>query len=103
MVASVTPILGFAPTLSDAAGYWDAGRLTAAGVQINTPALGTTIFADDGHQYVYAKATAAVAAVDTVCILTEPAMTFATGAGLWRTKAANQAIGDVAWLQKTLA
>ena len=44
--------------------------------------LGTTCKYDDGHDYIMAQASGAVAAGATV-ILTEPAMTFATGAGAW--------------------
>lgn len=95
MVHSVTPILGFSDAMSDVTGYQDAVRGKV------TPQLGTTVNASDGHQYVLAEASAAVASAGTVVILTEPGMTFATGAGAFTTKVANQAIGDRTWLQKT--
>jgi hypothetical protein len=101
MVHSVTPILGFNDTLSDAQPHWDLGRTTPAGVPIASPQLGTVVTGSDGHDYVFAKATGAVASAATAVVLTEPAMTFAAGAGAFTTVAANQAIGDFAWLKKT--
>ena len=90
-------------TVSDAQGYWDNGRThRPTGVPLYSPQLGTTILGTDGHAWTFAKASAAVASSGTVVILTEPAMTFATGAGAYTTRTAAHAIGDVAWLQKTL-
>lgn len=62
--------------------------------------LGTTFRAEDGHLYIYAKASAAINAA-TVSILTEPAFTMATGAGDWTSPAFALAIGDEAWFKKT--
>lgn len=62
--------------------------------------LGTTFTADDGHVYIYAKASAAIAA-STVSVLTEPAMTMAGGAGDWTSPAFALANGDEAWFKKT--
>jgi hypothetical protein len=65
-------------------------------------ALGFMGKGDDGHDYVFAAASAVVAPA-AVVILTEPAFTFATGAGAWTypgTVAA--AIGDQIMLKRTL-
>jgi len=101
MAFSITPSLGFLDTLSEPYGYWDAN------LGKGSPQLGSVIQASDGHAYIQAIASAAVASAGTVVILTEtgtpPAMTFATGAGAWTTRTAAHAIGDRAWLQKTLA
>jgi hypothetical protein len=64
--------------------------------------IGTVIKYDDGHDYVFATASAAIAAGPTVVILTEPAFTMATGAGAWTyTGTVALAIGDKAWFRKT--
>lgn len=64
--------------------------------------LGTKFFADDGHEYILAKASAAIASA-AVCILTEPAMTMATGDGDWTapTRTGGVPSGATAWFQKT--
>lgn len=62
--------------------------------------LGTTFTGDDGHVYIYAKASAAIAA-STASVLTEPAMTMAGGAGDWTSPAIALANGDEAWFKKT--
>ncbi|MEJ5081056.1 hypothetical protein [Ochrobactrum sp. MYb379] len=62
--------------------------------------VGTTFRADDGHLYVYARASAAIAA-STVSVLTEPAFTMAGGAGDWTSPAFALANGDEAWFKKT--
>nr|DAO70306.1 MAG TPA: hypothetical protein [Caudoviricetes sp.] len=61
---------------------------------------GTTFRAEDGHLYIYAKASAPIAA-STVSILTEPAYTMATGAGDWTSPAFVLATGDEAWFKRT--
>lgn len=68
-----------------------------------SPKLGSKIIADDGHEYILAQASAAVAS-NAVVILTEPAMTFATGAGAWTapTITGGVANGSYAWLMRTL-
>jgi hypothetical protein len=75
--------------------------------QLNRPpfALGTRLRGRDGHDYVFAKASAAVPA-STVVILTETAgatyMTVATGAGAWTSPAFALALNDYAWMRKTV-
>jgi hypothetical protein len=65
-------------------------------------ALGFMGKGDDGHDYVFAAASAVVAAGPTVVVLTEPAFTFATGAGAWTyTGAVAAAIGDQIMLKRT--
>lgn len=65
-------------------------------------ALGTVMTSDDGHDYILAKASAAIASA-AVCILTEPAMTMATGAGAWTapTITGGVPLGATAWFKKT--
>lgn len=95
MVGSVTPVLGFAPTLGEPLGYWDATN--------PSPALGTRIIATDGNEYILAEASGVVAAAGTDVILTVAGpFTFAAGAGQWETTVANIAIGDITWLKKLL-
>lgn len=67
-----------------------------------SPKLGTVVKADDGHDYIWAQASAAVAS-GAVVILTEPAMTFATGAGAWTSPTVTGGIAQngYAWLKKT--
>jgi hypothetical protein len=62
--------------------------------------LGTLVRGDDARMYVLAKATADVAA-NTASILTEPAMTFAGGAGAWTTQGTAITNGQVAWLKSS--
>lgn len=64
--------------------------------------LGTVLSGDDGHDYMLAKASAAIASA-AVCILTEPAMTMATGAGAWTapTIVGGVPSGATAWFKKT--
>lgn len=63
-------------------------------------AIGSSGAADDGHIYIYARASAPIAA-STVCILTEPAMTMAAGAGAWTSVNQALATGDRAWFKRT--
>lgn len=65
-----------------------------------TPKIGTVITADDGHDYIFAKASGAIAG-SAVCILTEPAMTMATGAGAWTNGTTALVANDLAWFKKT--
>ena len=100
MAYTITPSLGAPLSVNDGLvgpiPYWDNGRATPS------PALGSVVFASDGHEYVFAQASAAVAS-GAVVILTEPAMTFATGAGAWTapTVTGGVPINQYAWLQKT--
>jgi hypothetical protein len=84
----VTPLVGAQPTELNA-------------INGKTFALGNTFTADDGHVYIYAKASGAIAAGATA-ILTEPAMTMASGAGAW-TNATGSALvaNDQCWFKKT--
>lgn len=91
MVLSVTPTLG-------------AG-IGAIYNTLNPPkhvALGHVCKGDDGHDYVFAQASGVIAAGPTVVILTEPAMTAATGAGAWTyTGTVALAAGDQTYFKKT--
>jgi hypothetical protein len=63
--------------------------------------VGTKFSYDDGHDYVMATASGAVAAGATV-ILTEPALTFATGAGAFTYPGTVALVsGDKTLLRKT--
>ena len=66
--------------------------------------LGTKLESDDGHQYILAKASAAIASA-AVCILTEPAMTMAAGAGSWTASTVTGGVpsGATAWFKRTNA
>ncbi len=100
MAISITPSLGANISTNDGLvgvlPYWDVNY------SVPSPALGTEVIGSDGHVYIYAQASAAVA-TNTVVILTEPAMTFATGAGAWTapTVTGGTPINQYAWLQKT--
>ena len=67
----------------------------------STPAhsLGTAVLGSDGHKYVYAKSTGTIAAA-TAVVLTEPADTFAAGAGAFTTVVASVS-GDYCWIKQT--
>lgn len=86
MAFSVTPTAGL--------------RLDEVNSDQSGVALGTVVFADDGHEWIYAQASAGIAD-DAVVILTEPAMTVATGAGAWTNRNGTLVSGDETWLQKT--
>lgn len=100
MAIVTTPTLGVPISINDGmvgtTPYWDAGR---PGV---SPALGTMVKASDGHDYIYAQASAAVAS-NVAVVLTEPAMTFATGAGAWTSPlvTGGTPINGYAWIQRT--
>lgn len=69
---------------------------------INRPpfALGTKMNGRNGRDYVFAKATGAIANAAAV-ILTEPAMTVATGAGSFTNRTGKAiATGESAWFEK---
>jgi len=90
MVKSVTPIAGFDPE-----------AVHSASSTFKPPhSVGTTITADDGHDYAYAMATGAIGA-NVSCALTEPAFTMAAGAGDWTSPATALAVNDYAWFKKT--
>nr|DAF83401.1 MAG TPA: hypothetical protein [Caudoviricetes sp.] len=87
MVYSVTPIVGLR-----------LGEVIKAGE--DAAALGTVVTGNDGHDYVLAKAADTIANAAAV-ILTEPAMTVATGAGAWTNTNPALVTGDRAWFRKT--
>lgn len=60
--------------------------------------LGTVIRAKNGRMYVFAQASASVAD-NAAVILTEPAMTVASGAGAWTTRSGALSTGDRAWIE----
>lgn len=64
--------------------------------------IGTMVKGADGHDYLFAKASAAIASA-AVCILTEPAITMATGAGAWTapTIGGGVPINGFAWFLRT--
>lgn len=86
MTFSVTPLAGL--------------RIGEINATPNNVALGTVVTADDGHDYIYAKATGAIANAATAA-LTEPAMTMASGAGSWTNTNAALVANDKAWFKKT--
>lgn len=102
MPVTSTPSLGSSVNVNaglvGTLGYWDAmsGK--------PSPQVGTKVFAVDGHEYIFAQASAAIASA-AVCILTEPAMTMATGAGAWTapTITGGVPINQYAWFKKTAA
>lgn len=102
MPITTTPSLGSSINVNGglvgATPYWDAGRSTPS------PQLGTKMLAADGHEYIFAQASAAIASA-AVCVLTEPAMTMATGAGAWTAPTVTGGVpsGHYAWFKKTAA
>lgn len=100
MAISITPSLGAGVSqnggLVGALPWYDTGKATIS------PKLGTVVKGDDGHDYILAQASAAIASA-AVCILTEPAMTMATGAGAWTapTVTGGVPINQYAWFKKT--
>lgn len=101
MAYSITPSLGAPVSINDGAigaplGYWDTGSGKGS------PGLGSVVKGSDGHDYILALASANVAS-NAVVILTEPAMTFATGAGAWTAPTVTGGVlsGQQAWLMRT--
>lgn len=76
--------------------YYDSGR------SVPSPQLGTVFKAIDGHDYIFAQASAAIAS-NVAVVLTEPAMTMATGAGAWTSPTVTGGVpsGQYAWFKKT--
>lgn len=76
--------------------YYDNGR------SVPSPQLGTVFKAIDGHDYIFAQASAAIAS-NVAVVLTEPAMTMAAGAGAWTspTVVGGVPINQYAWFKKT--
>lgn len=102
MPVTTTPSLGSSINVNaglvGTLGYWDSASGKVS------PQPGTKLFAADGHEYIWAQASAAIASA-AVCILTEPAMTMATGAGAWTapTITGGVPINQYAWFKKTAA
>lgn len=102
MAYGITPSLGQAISVNGGLvgtlPYYDVGSART----VPSPALGTVFKANDGHDYIFAQASAAIASA-AVCILTEPAMTMATGAGAWTapTVTGGVPINQYAWFKKT--
>jgi hypothetical protein len=65
-----------------------------------TFALGNSFIGEDGHLYVYARASGSIAANATV-VLTEPAFTAATGAGAFTAGPTAMVLNDTGWFRKT--
>lgn len=102
MPIASTPSLGIATNVNNGfvgpLPYYDSGR------SVPSPQLGSKVFAIDGHEYIWAQASAAIASA-AVVVLTEPAMTMATGAGAWTapTVTGGVPINQYAWFKKTAA
>jgi hypothetical protein len=101
MAFAITPSLGAPISINDgmvgATPYWDINYPT-----ISSPQIGSIMKGSDGRDYVYAQASAAVAS-NVAVILTEPAMTFATGAGAWVSPlvTGGTPINGWAWIQRS--
>jgi hypothetical protein len=95
MAYTITPSLGADINYSKLVKpFYDANAATMS------PALGTVVKATDGHDYVLAQASGTVSSGANV-VLTEPAMTFAAGAGSWNAPAVTGIIsGSYAWLKR---
>lgn len=104
MPATTTPSLGSSINVNagylagGGVGYWDTGK------SVPSPQPGSKLLNSDGHEYIFAQASAAIAS-GAVVILTEPAMTMATGAGAWTapTITGGVPINGWAWFKKTNA
>ena len=99
MVKSVTPIAGV-----DVEAVFEA-NFAGGGNTINTQPpfeSGTTVWADDGHQYIYATAGSAIPA-STVVVYNEVNLRMSVQAPLgdWTSPATALAQGDGAWFRKT--
>lgn len=99
MVYHITPSLGIDLNYHGPLPYYD-GNFT-----VPSPALGTVVKATDGHDYIWAKAGAALAdagtdvdvADDGTFVATEPG----SGTGAFVTLADGIANGDYLWLKKS--
>ena len=85
---AITPSLGI-----DTAGVYTSGDYNYSRIP-----LGTTVRAQNGRMYIYAQASGTVAN-DTAVVLTEPAMTFAAGAGAFTTRAGAVVSGNRCWIE----
>lgn len=100
MAFSISPILGAAVSINGGLvgtkGYWDA---LGPGI---SPMLGTMVKGSDGHDYLLAKASGAIAS-GARAALTEPAMTMATdvsGAWVSPTVEGGTPIDQIAWFKR---
>lgn len=66
---------------------------------IASPVVGDVSEGDDGHKYVWVRASAAISA-DAAVTITEPAMTAAAGAGGFTAPSSAIASGDYFWARK---
>ncbi len=96
MAYHITPSLGININYVGPLPWYDGN------FSVPSPALGTVVKATDGHDYIWAKASAAVAS-NVAVVLTEPAMTVATGAGSWTspTITGGVPIDNYAWFKRT--
>jgi len=95
MVYPITPSLGINLAFVGTLPYNDSS--------VPSPAIGTVVKATDGHDYMLAQASAAIASAAVVA-LTEPAMTMATSAsGQWTAPTITGGVpsGSYAWFKKT--
>lgn len=95
MAYNITPSLGVDLDYVGGMPYYDANQAAPS------PKLGSKVVGDDGHDYVWVKASAGVAA-NTAVTITEPAFTAAGGAGGFTTPATKAvANGQYFWARKT--
>lgn len=94
-----TPQLGpqLHQIVDDTRVWYDAGNRVS-------PVVGTRETGDDGHEYIFVRASAAIAAAaspGTAITITEPAFTAAAGAGGFTAPPVGVASGDYFWGRKT--
>ena len=99
MVKSVTPIAGV-----DVEAVWD-GNFASGGSTVNTQPpfeSGTTVWADDGHQYIYAGVGNTPITANINCSYNEVNRRMsANSTGDWTSPASDMAPGDAGWFKKT--
>lgn len=79
----IEPSLGPDLTQVSTENYWDTiSKNVGSTTVVPSYALGSSVNGSDGHTYVYCKATAAIAS-GVAIVVTEPAFTAVTGAGLY--------------------
>lgn len=78
----ITPSLGPELWQVDTEFYWDTiSKSVGSATIIASYQQGSTVVGNDGHSYVFVKTTGGSIASGAAVVLTEPAMTVATGAG----------------------
>ena len=98
MVKSVTPIAGV-----DVEAVWDA-NFASGGSTVNTQPpfeSGTTVWADDGHQYIYARAGNTPIPASSVCLYNEANGRMGVAGGDWTSPETDMAAGDGGWFKRT--